>query len=75
MRTLVTGGAGYVGNQIVEFLLDRGHEVRVLDSFLFGDDALDPLREGDRLEVREVAGWMVEGDIADRFRSSEYPYM
>jgi len=53
MRVLVTGGAGYIGNYVVEELLDNGHDVRVLDSFLFGDDALDPFRDHDRLEVRE----------------------
>ncbi|MFC7132401.1 MULTISPECIES: NAD-dependent epimerase/dehydratase family protein [Salinibaculum] len=53
MRVLVTGGAGYIGNYIVEYLLERGHDVRVLDSMLFGDGALEPFRDHDRLEVRE----------------------
>lgn len=53
MRVLVTGGAGYIGNYIVEELLDNGHDVRVLDNFLFGDDALDPFRDHDRFEARE----------------------
>jgi len=51
MKVVVTGGAGYIGNFIVEELLQRGHQVRVLDSFLFGDEALKPLREDDHLEV------------------------
>lgn len=53
MKVLVTGGAGYIGNFIVEELLKEGHDVRVLDSFLFGDDALDPLRGDSNLDVRE----------------------
>jgi nucleoside-diphosphate-sugar epimerase len=53
MQVLVTGGAGYIGNYIVEYLLDRGHEVRVLDSFLFGSAALDPFRDDPKLEIRE----------------------
>jgi nucleoside-diphosphate-sugar epimerase len=53
MRVLVTGGAGYIGNYIVEELLDNGHNVRVLDNYLFGDDALDPFRDHDRFEARE----------------------
>ena len=31
MRILVTGGMGDVGRPIVQWLLDKGHEVRVLD--------------------------------------------
>lgn len=53
MQVLVTGGAGYIGNYVVEEVLSNGHEVRVLDSFLFGDDALGPLRDHDRLEVTQ----------------------
>lgn len=53
MKVVVTGGAGYIGNYIVEELLNSGHEVRVLDSFLFGDDALNPLKDNDNLEIRE----------------------
>jgi nucleoside-diphosphate-sugar epimerase len=53
MRVLVTGGAGYIGNYVVEEVLENGHDVRVLDSFLFGDEALGPFEDHDRLEVRE----------------------
>ena len=36
MRTLITGGAGFLGSHICEFLLDKGHEVVALDNLLTG---------------------------------------
>jgi len=53
MKVLITGGAGYIGNYVVEEALIRGHEVRVLDKFLFGDAALGPLLGNERLEVQQ----------------------
>lgn len=36
MRTLVTGGAGFIGSHLCERLLDRGDEVICLDNFFTG---------------------------------------
>lgn len=36
MKVLVTGGAGFIGSNLCEYLLDNGHEVRCLDNFATG---------------------------------------
>ncbi|MEK6813276.1 MAG: SDR family oxidoreductase [Nitrospirota bacterium] len=62
MNVLVTGGAGFIGSNLVLALLDRGDRVRVLDNFATGSrdnlDGIEPDR-ADRLDV-------VEGDIRDQ---------
>jgi len=55
---LVTGGAGFIGCNLVRFLLDKGHGVVVVDNYATGKPSnLAPVR--DRIV-------MIEGDIRDR---------
>jgi UDP-N-acetylglucosamine/UDP-N-acetyl-alpha-D-glucosaminouronate 4-epimerase len=54
MRALVTGGAGFIGSHLVDGLVTRGDDVRVLDDFATG-----------RRENLNPAVELVEGSVAD----------
>ncbi|MBI4454601.1 MAG: SDR family NAD(P)-dependent oxidoreductase [Acidobacteria bacterium] len=59
-KVLVTGGAGFIGSHTVDLLLERGHQVRVLDNLQA------------RVHPRGKPPWLnkkaefIQGDVSDR---------
>lgn len=49
MRICVAGGAGYVGSRLVPELLRLGHEVVVLDLYLYGEEIFNDLKPNPNL--------------------------
>jgi dTDP-glucose 4,6-dehydratase len=65
-RTLVTGGAGFIGSHLCESLLDRGHSVIAMDNLLTGDIAnVERLTGRDFVFVKhDVTNYIaLEGDL------------
>jgi nucleoside-diphosphate-sugar epimerase len=58
MRILITGGAGYIGTILVPMLLERGHNVTVLDTFKSGTPDLSSACQYDTFEP-------IKGDARD----------
>jgi UDP-glucose 4-epimerase len=57
MKVLVTGGAGFIGSNLVPFLADRGHAVAVIDDLSAGQEGPPPFPHGVEFH---------RGDFADR---------
>ncbi len=68
MRALITGGAGFIGSHLADALLDRGHQVLVLDDLstgrienirhLIGRTGFDYLI--DTVTNEALVGWLVD---------------
>ena len=58
MKILITGGAGYIGSVLSPALLQAGHEVTVLDSFIFRQSSLADCCQYDSFQI-------VRGDCRD----------
>lgn len=41
-KILITGGSGYVGAQLVPYLLEKGYSLTVLDLMIYGENNLSP---------------------------------
>jgi dTDP-L-rhamnose 4-epimerase len=56
MKTLVTGGAGFIGSHTVDLLVEHGHQVVVLDN-------LDPQVHGSAASPRHIEGHRRAGRV------------
>jgi len=51
MKILITGGAGYIGSVLTPTLLGEGHDVTVLDNFLFRQSSLADCCQYERFQI------------------------
>lgn len=58
-KVLVTGGAGYIGSVLTRQLLEKGYNVRVLDSLMYGGEPIIDMLNYPNFEF-------VKGDIRNR---------
>ncbi len=59
MKILVTGGAGYIGSILVPALLGKGHEVIVVDNFMYNQTSLLDCCHDEKLTI-------IRGDARDK---------
>jgi len=59
MKILVTGGAGYIGSVLVPELLGKGHEVIVVDNFMYNQHSLLDCCHNKKLTI-------IRGDVRDK---------
>lgn len=65
-KILVTGGFGYAGSRLIPHLLEKGHDVRVIDLMLYTNVGFNTLKQ----DKRWTTDWkdrceLVKGDIRD----------
>ena len=57
-KILITGGAGYIGSELTKLLLNNGHDVTVIDNFMYKQSSLLDLCRYKNLKV-------IKGDVRD----------
>jgi nucleoside-diphosphate-sugar epimerase len=71
MKILITGGAGYIGSILIPQLLSEGHEIHVLDNFLYKQSSLldvcahpkFSITRGDARNERDVKNLVKDADV------------
>jgi UDP-glucose 4-epimerase len=72
MRSIVTGGAGFIGSHLVDALLGREHEVTVLDNFSTGRRAnLEHVKDRVKIFECDVA---VSGEWIKEFQGMDWVF-
>ena len=68
MRTLITGGAGFIGSNLVDALLKRGDNVAVIDNLSTGkrENLVWALEQGATLHVGDVCDGAAMIEMVDR---------
>jgi UDP-glucose 4-epimerase len=78
MQILVTGGAGYIGSHAVRLFLERGHNLWVYDSLVYGHRAAVPadrLIVGDLNETHRIDQVLLEKNIDAVVHFAAYTYV
>ncbi|MCK5580770.1 MAG: SDR family oxidoreductase [Candidatus Omnitrophica bacterium] len=65
-RFLITGGAGFIGSNIVDTLIHEGHFVRVLDNFSSGKEANIASAQQHKDQFELIRGDIRDKDICDK---------
>src|SRR3954470_16410753 len=69
---VVTGGAGFIGSHMVDVLIDRGYQVRVIDNMVGGrPENLAHHKEGVALEARDIRSYAPEDPF---FKGAKYVF-
>ena len=67
MKTLLTGGAGYIGSHTAVAMLEAGHEVAVVDNY--ANSSAEAIARVEKITGKKVA--LYEADVADKERMME----
>ncbi len=71
MKILITGGAGYIGSSLCEYLLKNNHKVTVLDTFMFSNSSLNSymsnknfsVYQEDVRNINSIKKYLSENDV------------